>query len=145
MTENIKLILTVNSVIDNLDDAGLPDGDPEINIFTTGGTLAVSDRGMKLSFTEECEGQKTTSSLYIIDKKILLQKHGAVESEMNFREGEETSSVYKVGPYGFDMKIQTKKIRNSLSHDGGELGIIYSMDIGGQKKNVRMKITAKRN
>ena len=53
MPQEIKLTLTVNSVIDNLDDAGLPDGDPEINIFTTEGTLVISERGKKLSFTEE--------------------------------------------------------------------------------------------
>ena len=76
MPQEIKLTLTVNSVIDNLDDAGLPDGDPEINIFTTEGTLVISERGKKLSFTEEAEGQKTTSTLYITDEiKSRVAKH----------------------------------------------------------------------
>lgn len=144
MTENIKLILTVNSVIDNLDDAGLPDGDPEINIFTTDGALTVGDRGMRLSFTEENEGQRTTSSLYLLADKLLLQKRGAIESDITFREGEESASIYRVGPYSFDMTVRTKKIRSSLSEDGGEVQLIYSMNIGGQEKNVRMKISAKR-
>ena len=143
MTENIKLILTVNSVIDNLDDAGLPDSDPEINIFTTEGELSVGEKGMKLSFTEQSEGAKTTSTLYIIDNKVILQKHGAIESEIAFREGEEYATVYKVGPYAFDMTVRAKKIRNSLTRVGGELQLIYSMNVGGQEKNVRMKISAK--
>jgi len=144
MTETIKLTITVNSVIDNLDDAGLPDGDPEINIFTTDGTLTVGDRGMRLSFEEENEGQKTTSALYLLKEKLLLQKRGAIESDMTFREGEESTSIYKVGPYSFDMLIRTKRIRSSLSESGGEVQLIYSMNIGGQEKNVRMKISAKR-
>ena len=144
MTENIKLILTVNSVIDNLDDAGLAGGDPEINIFTTDGALTVGDRGMRLCFTEESEGQRTTSSLYLLADKLLLQKRGAIESDITFREGEESASIYRVGPYSFDMTVRTKKIRSSLSEDGGEVQLIYSMNIGGQEKNVRMKISAKR-
>ena len=144
MPQEIKLTLTVNSVIDNLDDAGLPDGDPEINIFTTEGTLVISERGKKLSFTEEAEGQKTTSTLYMTDEKVVLQKRGDVESDMTFREGEEVKTVYRVGPYSFDMVVRTKRIRNSLDTAGGELGLLYSMNVGGQEKNVRMKISAKR-
>ncbi len=143
MTENIKLTLTVNSVIDNLDDAGLPDGDPEINIFTTDGDLSVSDKGMKLSFSEENEGGKTVSTLYLLEESVILHKHGAIESEIAFREGEEYKTVYKVGPYAFDMTVRAKKIRNSLTRVGGELQLIYSMNVGGQDKNVRMKISAK--
>lgn len=144
MSDTIKLILTVNSVIDNLTDAGLPDGDPEINIFTTEGTLAVGARGMKLAFSETEEGNTTTSTLFIKDGGILLMKRGAIESDLTFTEGEETRTIYRIGPYAFDMDIKTKRIRCSLTENGGEVQLIYSMNIGGQEKNVRMKITAKR-
>ena len=143
MAENVKLTLTVNSVIDNLDDAGLPDGDPEINIFTTDGELTVSDRGMMLSFTEDNEGQKTVTTLFMIKDKVTLGKRGAIESNISFLEGEVYKTVYRVGPYAFDMTVETKRIRNSMTRLGGELQLIYSMNVGGQEKNVRMKITAK--
>ena len=144
MSQEIKLTITVNSVIDNLDDSGLPEGDPEINIFTTNGTLLVNDRGKKLTFTEVSEDSVTKSALYISDKKILLQKRGAIESDMTFIENEDSKTVYRVGPYAFDMVVRTKKIRNSLTDNGGELSLLYTMNVGGQEKNVRMKITAKR-
>ena len=144
MSEEIKLILTVNSVINNLDDAGLPDGEPEINIFTPGGTLTVGERGKKLSFSEESEEQKTLTSLYLLGDKVVLQKRGDVESDITFREGEESASIYRVGPYSFNMTVKTKRIRCGLTEDGGELSLIYSMNVGGQEKNVRMKISAKR-
>ena len=144
MQEKIKLTLTVNSVIDNLTDAGLPDGDPEINIFTTAGAMVVADEGMILSFTESGEGGEVTSTLVITAGGVHLVKTGAIESDMLFTEGACTKTLYHVGPYAFDMSINTKRIRNSLTSDGGEIQLIYSMNVGGQEKNVRLKISAKR-
>lgn len=144
MSSDVKLILTVNSVIDNLSDAGLPDGDPEINIFTTDGTLSVFDTGYLLRFTEVQEGGEAHTSLYITADNVRLVKSGAITSEMRFSDGEIFNTLYCVGPYSFDMTVRTKKIRNSLTEDGGELQLIYSMNVGGQEKNVRMKISAKR-
>ena len=144
MSSDVKLILTVNSVIDNLSDAGLPDGDPEINIFTTDGAISVFDGGYLLRFTEVQEGGEAHTSLYITEENVRLVKSGAITSEMRFSEGEIFNTLYCVGPYSFDMTVRTKKIRNSLTDGGGELQLIYSMNVGGQEKNVRMKISAKR-
>lgn len=143
MSFDKKLTLTVNSVIDNLSDAGLPEGEPEINIFTTDGTLSVYDGEYLLKFTEEQDGAKAHTSLYIAPTHVRLIKEGAITSEMQFSEGEIFNTLYCVGPYSFDMTVRTKKIRNSLSEAGGELQLIYSMNVGGQEKNVRMKISAK--
>ena len=63
---------------------------------------------------------------------------------MRFSDGETFNTLYCVGPYSFDMTVRTKRIRNSLTVDGGELQLIYSMNVGGQEKNVRMRISAKR-
>ena len=143
MTQEKKLSLTVHSVIDNLDDRGFAEGDPEINIFTTDGTLAVYDKGTRLAFTEKSESDVTASTIFITSDEVRLFKKGAIEADMLFCEGEATKTLYRVGPYAFDMLITTKKIRASLTEDGGELQLIYSMNVGGQEKNVRMKITAK--
>ena len=144
MQDTINLSLTVLSVIDNLDDFGLSDGDPEINSFTTDGTLPVNEKFMKLAFTETSDSGDVTSTLYITEGEVRLFKRGAIDADMHFVEGACEKTVYRVGPYAFDMEIKTRGIRNSLSCDGGELTLIYGMNIGGQEKNVRMKITAKR-
>ena len=144
MSSDIKLILTVNSVIDNLSDAGLPEGEPEINIFTTDGALSVYDSGYLLRFTEVQDGGEAHTNLYITKENVRLVKSGTITSEMRFSEGEIFNTLYCVGPYSFDMSVRTKKIRNSLTDEGGEIQLIYSMNVGGQKKNVRMKISAKR-
>ena len=144
MSETINLTLTVHSVIDNLSDAGLVEGDPEISIVTTDGTLTVSDKGMKLAFTETNESDTTTSTIFISGDDVLLFKRGAINADMRFSEGVREKTLYRVGPYAFDMTITTKRIRRDLSENGGELRLLYSMNVGGQEKDVRMKITAKR-
>ena len=141
---DVKLSITVNSVIDNLSDAGLPDGEPEINIFTTDGTLALIDGGYLITFTEEQDGGSATTNLYVYEGGVRLVKSGAITSEMRFSEGEVWSTLYCVGPYSFDMVVRTKKIRNSVTECGGDLQLIYTMNVGGQEKNVRMKISSKR-
>lgn len=143
MPEIINLNLTVLSVIDNLDDYGLSDGDPEINSFTTDGTLAINEKFMKLAFTEKTDSGDVTSTLYIQDGDVRLFKRGAIDADMRFSEGACEKTIYRVGPYAFDMEIKTRSIRKSLGSDGGELTLMYGMNIGGQEKNVRMKITAK--
>lgn len=144
MSSDVKLIITVNSVIDNLSDAGLPEGDPEINIFTTDGTISAFEGGYLLRFTEVQDGGEAHTNLYITDDGVKLVKSGAITSEMHFSDGEIFNTLYCVGPYSFDMTVRTKKIRNSMTDVGGELQLIYSMNVGGQEKNVRMKISAKR-
>ena len=143
MAENIKLTLTVNSVIDNLSEVGLPEGEPEINIFTADGTLAIIEGGYLLSFTEAQDGGEAHSRLYLYPGEVRLLKSGSITSEMRFSEGEIFNTLYCVGPYSFDMTVRTKKIRSTMSECGGELRLIYTMNVGGQEKLVRMKISAK--
>jgi uncharacterized beta-barrel protein YwiB (DUF1934 family) len=144
MADTVKLILTVNSVIDNLSESGLPEGEPEINIFTTDGTLALIDGGYLIGFTEEQEGGSAHTDLYVYEDRVRLVKSGAITSEMRFAEGEVFNTLYCVGPYSFDMSVRTKRIRNTVTDEGGELQLIYTMNVGGQEKSVRMKISSKR-
>ena len=61
---------------------------------------------------------------------------------MLFREGYTDKSLYQVPPYSFDAVIYTKKIRSTLTKDGGRVDIFYRMTLGGAEKNVRMRIEA---
>ena len=144
MPEIINLDLTVLSVIDNLDDFGLSDGDPEINSFTADGTLTQTERFIKLTFGEMSESGEISSTLYITEDDVRLFKRGAIDTDMRFAKGVCEKTIYRVGPYAFDMEIKTKRIKCALDENGGELSLLYSMNVGGQEKNVKMKITAKR-
>ena len=134
--------LTVHSVIDNLNDAGLPDGDPEINIFTTDGYVMANGECAEIKYDEKDHEYITHCSLKIEGGQVALSRKGAVDCDILFKEGLTHSCIYRVPPYAFDMTVLTAKIRNSLTESGGELQLIYSMNIGGQEKKVRMKIKA---
>lgn len=135
--------ITVNSVIDNLTDAGLPDGDPEINIFTVDGIYNHLDDVTEMLYTEKNEDNITVCTLRIEKGDVALSRRGAVECRIMFSEGATCKTLYQVPPYSFDMSVSTLKIRNSLSATGGELQLIYNMNIGGQDKKVRMKINVR--
>ena len=144
MSETVNFSLTVSSVIDNLDDFGLTGGDPEINRLTTDGELTVKCGFMKLTFSETSESGEIISTMFIKDSEVRLYKRGAIDVDMRFSLGECEKTIYRIGPYAFDMEIKTKSIKQNLDQYGGELTLVYAMNIGGQDKNVRMTITAKR-
>lgn len=133
---------TVGSVIENLDAGGLAEGEPEITRVSAEGHLKALEEGVLLSYTEVGEGGRVASEITVLPSEIRLSRRGAVVFDAIFREGEENSGIYAVGPYSFDTTVRTKKIRGSLSKAGGELSIFYTMNIGGQDKSVRLTITA---
>ncbi len=144
MTYTYDAELTVNSVIDNLTDAGLPDGDPEINIFTTDGIVRTDGNEFTIDYVEKNEDYKTYCTLTVNGEVVKLSRRGAVDCDILFDTATVCDTIYRVPPYAFDMSVKTKRIRSALTEEGGELSLIYSMNVGGQDKNVRMKISAKR-
>lgn len=134
--------VTVRSVIDNL-EGGLPVGDPEITVITARGSLTAEGEALSLKYRETEGEQYTDCELRLYSHGISLSRRGAVVCDLLFSEGEECSTVYSVPPYKFDMTVLAKRIRGSITDGGGELSLLYSMNIGGQDKSVRMKIAVK--
>lgn len=133
----------VHSVIENLDDSGLACDEPEINIISSCGFLKADGERMLISYAESTEGGKVLTDLTVSEGEVRLCRKGAVEFETTFREGESVKSIYSVPPYSFDAAVRTKRLRCNLTKAGGELSILYSMNVGGQEKSVRLKITAR--
>ena len=134
---------TIHSVIENLDDSGLPEGDPEISITTAEGFFKSEDERSLVTYTEMTEGGRVVTDITIDTNSVRLSRRGAVVFDATFREGEVCKTLYSIPPYSFDAEIKTKKIRSDITKSGGELRILYSMNIGGQEKSVRLKISAK--
>lgn len=134
--------LHIKSRIDNLTDIGLPDGSPEITEQDLEGFLKDNrDGSFLISYAEFCDGEKTLTDIFLSpDGAVRLTRRGAVVSDILFREGEEYNSLYSVPPYSFDMKVVTKRLRSTVERHGGEIRLMYVMDIGGQKKSVRMTV-----
>ena len=135
-----EMKFTVSSVIDNLTPSGLAEGEPERTSIAAEGFYKISEESYEISYTETTEGSKVISTIIAGANEVRVIRRGAVDSEMVFREGESHSSVYTVSPYSFDTTVTCRKIRSTLTKDGGRLDIFYGMNIGGADKSVRMRI-----
>ena len=143
--EKMKFVkITVHSVIENVDERGIPEDEPEISISTHSGSLRDEGEILHLGYTEEGEGGNVECHIVIYpDGGVSLSRRGAIVSDILFKEGEECHTVYSIPPYKFDMTVYTKRVRSDMSAEGGILRLLYSMNVGGQEKKVQMKITVK--
>ncbi len=135
-----KVLVKIESVIENLDSAGLPEGDAERSVSEAEGLLALSDEEIILNYTEEGDGGRVVSEIRCYGDLVTVKRSGAIESELHFKEGEEHRSLYSVPPYKFDACVRTRRIRKAITADGGSLDLIYNMKIGGADKSARMRI-----
>ena len=134
--KTVKII----SQIDNYDEHGLPSDEPEISESVCSGFLKIAEDEFIISYTENGENGRTVSDITVTKEGIRVKRCGALTSNMLFSENVTDKSLYEVSPYKFDVEVYTRKIRNSLTRDGGRIDIFYDMTIGGAKKSVRMKI-----
>lgn len=132
--------IKIESVIENLDPAGLPEGDAERNTSEVSGFIHYTDEGILLTYSEENDGAVVYSDVSYSQGEVWVKRHGALMSELFFKEGAEHSSIYEVPPYKFDATVKTRRIKASFSDEGGELALFYNMKIGGAEKNARMRI-----
>lgn len=128
------------SEIDNYDENGNLWGESEKSENLCRGFLKITDEEMSISYAEQNENGKTVSDITVTKDGIRVKRRGALTSDMLFSEGVTDKSLYEVAPHAFDVEIFTRKIRNSLTKDGGRIDIFYNMKIGGAEKSVRMKI-----
>ena len=132
----------VHSVIDNLDDAGLPEGAPEISETLSDGFLKIAEDTLYITYKEESEGGRIISDITVDREGVHLVRRGAIEFDVTFSEGKTVNTIYSIPPYSFDATVRTARIRSDITKAGGSLRIHYSMNVGGQEKAVRLKITA---
>jgi len=137
-----KVRLTVTSLIENLDDAGLPSGDTERDSVATTGELSLKDGMMRLSYTEEREGAKTLCTISGTASRLTVRRTGAVEAEMRFSEGEVSKTLYRIPPFAFDAEIVTLRLEALIGDGGVKISLLYRMNIGGAEKKTKMTITA---
>lgn len=138
--EQKKFYVTVRSYIENLDDFGLAES-TESDVATEPCELRCSGGEATVIYSTVGEGGSAETELTIFDGFVRLVRRGAIDSLMEFSEGEITKTVYRVPPYSFDAEIDTKKIRGSLTQTGGTVELLYYLTIGGAKKKMRLSLT----
>ncbi len=142
MTTLFPVSIRLHSVIDNLDERGGCDGEPEISITTVKGSMRTDGDIVHIRYKESSEGGEVDSRITVYpDARVSISRTGAILSDILFAEGEECRTVYSIPPYRFDMTVMTERIKCSLERDRGELAIYYGMNVGGGEKRVRMKLS----
>ena len=140
MSKRVKII--TESFVCELDDSGLVESSDKSRSESIG-SYTVIDGGFTISYREsigDTDTDPTDTELIYKDGNAVLKRRGSVICDLEFREGEKTVSVYTVPPYSFDTVIHTKRLRAELLDGKATVSILYDMEIGGAKKNVRMKI-----
>lgn len=136
--------ITIHSVIEEIDDAGLGIGEPEINITTLPAISRETHDGTAVRYSETQEGVEIKSDLIISsDGSVRMIRRGGIEWSVRFAEGEECSTVYRVPPYSFDCTVRTKRVSVSRETSALSVRLVYSMELGGGKKEVKMRISVK--
>ena len=93
-----ELEYTVHSVIENLDDSGLPEGDPEISITTAEGFFKSEDDSSLITYTEMTEGGRVVTDITLSEGSVKLSRRGAVVFDATFKEGESCKTLYSIPP-----------------------------------------------
>ncbi len=70
-----------------------------------------------------------TTTLKVEPTKVTLIRNGEFPSQMIFECGEKHVGLYNVAEGSLTVSINASKIRNTLTDDGGELEIAYSIEV----------------
>lgn len=108
--------------------------EPEDTELVTDGTLSVVDGAVEISYKEsELTGlQGTTTTFRVEDKKVTLERSGAVKSKMSFEVGQEDRSLYDMGFGALMITIRTEKLQSDLTENGGTFRVAYAITIEEQ-------------
>lgn len=136
-----KIKLDIESIITNLDDFGLPDGDPEVSRTSHAGVMRIASDETVLSYKDSDENGSVSCNVTVRGDSVSVRRDGAICSTMLFGTDEPYKTVYSIPPYKFDMEIVTLRLDTNLSELGGKIDVLYTMDVGGAKKNAKMRIT----
>ncbi len=135
-----KAKIKIESTIEDLDSAGLVEGEGEKTLSESEGTYRYSSSEAVITYKEHSEGGEIFTRISYIADGVSVKREGAIESNLLFIEGQTNISLYSIPPYKFDAEVYAKRVRVNLTPDGGEIDLLYNMKIGGAEKAARMKI-----
>ena len=132
--------IRLESVIENLDASGLPEGDAERTESSGVGYYHFDKDRILITYCEDTEGGRLTSEIAVSGGAVRVKRSGAIVSDMEIREGSTDCSVYSIPPYKFDMQVVGKRVVCELDERGGKISLRYGMRVGGAEKSAGMKI-----
>ena len=120
-----------DNVIISIKGKQVNENGPDEMELVTEGRMICNDKGVLVSYQEtELTGlQGTTTMLRINGPVVTLLREGTVNSQMVFEEGRRHLSMYET-PYGsMSVGINTRRVKNTICENGGDLEIDYAIEI----------------
>lgn len=108
---------------------------PEVTELVTEGLMTV-DGGGEISLTyqeSEITGMEGTTTRFILQgDTVVLERTGMIQSRMEFKQGERSSSFYET-PWGtIAVDVATTKLAHRLTERGGVMEIAFTIAINHQ-------------
>lgn len=107
---------------------------PEVTELATEGVMTLDGEEISLAYEEtELTGmQGTTTRFTVRGDTVVLERTGMIQSRMEFRQGERSSSLYET-PWGtMVVDIATTKLAHRLTERGGVMEILFTIAINHQ-------------
>lgn len=112
--------------------------EPEIIELTTEGTMEFRDGGWDIAYQESAltglEGVTTT--FRVEPGKVILNREGALDSQMVFEEGVDHDSLYQL-PFGaLLLTVRATSVFFDIVPDGGTIDLSYNINIENTEAGV---------
>ena len=107
------------------------DQEPEIIELVTEGTMEFTNGGWDISYEEsELTGLAGVTTTFRVEPgKVILDRKGALNSQMVFQEGIPHDSLYQM-PFGALMiTVKATSVYFDIVPDGGVIDLVYNIDI----------------
>ena len=108
-----------------------PEQEPEVIELITEGTMEFRNGGWDISYEEsELTGLAGVTTTFRVEPgKVILDRKGALNSQMVFQEGIPHDSLYQM-PFGALMiTVKATSVYFDIVPDGGVIDLVYNIDI----------------
>ena len=107
---------------------------PEVTELATEGVMTLDGDAIGLAYEEsELTGMEGTTTRFTLQgDRVVLERTGTIQSRMEFKQGERSSSLYET-PWGtMVVDIATTKLAHRLNERGGVMEIVFTIAVNHQ-------------
>ena len=107
------------------------DQEPDVIELVTEGTMEYRNDGWDICYEEsELTGLAGVTTTFRVEKgKIILQRNGALASEMIFQKGVSHTSLYQMEFGAFMITVCASRLFAQLGPQGGMIDLVYDIDV----------------
>lgn len=114
------------------------DQDPEIIELVTEGWMEFRDGGWDISYEEsELTGLAGVTTTFRVEPgRVILDRKGALNSQMVFQEGVAHDSLYQMAFGTLMLTVKATRVYYDIVPDGGTIDLVYNIDIENAEAGV---------